>query len=99
MLLPVAHESVIIQAMDDGAVLFAPQSELYYGLNTVGLRIWQLLPPQTQTLDALVETLGREYPDVPADQLAADVRELLDVLVSEGLAAWPQPAALDAPVP
>lgn len=99
MLLPTALASVIIQPMDDGAVLFAPQSELYYGLNTVGLRVWQLLPPRTRTLEALVEALGHEYPDVPAEQLAADARELLDTLVAEGLATWPDPAALDAPAP
>lgn len=99
MLLPVAHPSVIIQSLDDGAVLFAPETEIYYGLNTVGLRIWHLLPPATRTLEALCAELARVYPEVPVEQLAADARELLDALVAEGLASWPAPAALDAPVP
>ena len=44
-MLPTPLPTVIFQRIDDGAVLFAPATEVYFGLNEVGAKIWQLLPP------------------------------------------------------
>ena len=35
----------LASAVEDGAVLLHAGQEVYYGLNAVGARIWQLLPP------------------------------------------------------
>ena len=52
-MLPSANPAVIFQKLDDGAVLFTPETELYFGLNSVGALVWDLLPPRTETLDLL----------------------------------------------
>jgi hypothetical protein len=64
--------------------------EVYFSLNGVGARILSLLPPETQSFDELVARLAAEYPDVGADVIAADVKELLDEFLRQGLV---EPAA------
>ncbi len=88
-MLPTPLSSVIFQRIEDGAVLFAPATEVYFGLNEVGARVWQLLPPATGNLDDLCATLGKEYPDVDAATIRQDVLELLDQLTAEGLVTAP----------
>ncbi len=85
-MLPTANPSVIFQKIDDGAVLFSPGTELYFGLNEVGAAIWELLPPRCATIDDLCAHLMVRYPDVPGDTIRVDVTELLAQLVAEGLA-------------
>jgi hypothetical protein len=76
---------VIFKALATGAVLYSTSDEVYFGLNTVGVRIWELLPPAQQTLDDLCSVLTAEYPDAPADMIRADVVELLEELTRLGL--------------
>ena len=78
----------MFQALDDGAVLFSPSTELYFGLNHVGARVWELLAPGLR-LDELCARLRESYPDADAPALNRDVRELLDRLASEGLVVTP----------
>lgn len=87
MTLPQANPTVIFKLMADGAVLFAPATEIYFGLNEVGARIWQLLPEAGGSMDVLCDRLAEHYPDVSRETLRADAQELLDSLVAEGLAA------------
>jgi hypothetical protein len=84
-LLPLAAPDVVYKALPDGAVLFSSESEVYFGLNSVGARVWELLPPATATVAQLVAELGKEYPGVDADMIAADVTELLADLQRQGL--------------
>lgn len=70
----------MFREVSDGAVLLQMEDEVYFGLNTVGARIWQLLPPACVSMDDLCAQLGVAYPDVPAEQLMADVTELLGQL-------------------
>lgn len=84
-MLPSINPSVIFKAMPDGAVLFSPSSEIYFGLNEVGARIWQLLPEAGGSLDLLCARLAESYPGVPLETLRVDVTELLDSLIAEGL--------------
>lgn len=88
-MLPVASSDVIISSLDDGAVLFSSKDEVYYGLNAVGLRVWQLLPPARRTLDELCAELQQEFVGVDYDTLAADVSELLGELTRFGLVVYP----------
>lgn len=86
-MLPTPVSSVVFQRIDDGAVLFAPTTEVYFGLNEVGAKIWQLLPPALTSLDELCTRLASEYPTVEVDVIRQDVLELLDQLTAEGLVA------------
>jgi hypothetical protein len=72
--------------MTDGAVLFAPDTEIYFGLNEVGSRIWQLMASPNGSFDDLCLQLATYYPSVSLDTIRQDARQLLDELVAEGLA-------------
>ncbi len=85
MKLPRAKTTVVFKSLSDGALLFSTEDETYLGLNEVGSRVWQLLPPACQTLQEMVEQLGRTYPEVDADVIRTDVLELLNDLGKHGL--------------
>jgi Coenzyme PQQ synthesis protein D (PqqD) len=82
--LPLPHQSVVFQTVSDGAVLLNPTEEVYYGLNSVGVRIWQLLPAASD-LDDLCARLGMEYPEVEPEVLRTDAVELIEALRLAGL--------------
>ena len=83
--LPAPAPGVMCQELDDGAVLFSPATEIYFGLNHVGAAVWSLLPPASATLDELCAALAERYPDASPGQLAGDVERLLAELAREGL--------------
>ena len=84
-MLPVANPKVIYKALSDGAVLFSTEEEVYFGLNEVGARVWELLPPVMRTLDEVCAALTVQYPDADPAMIRADVMELLAELVSHRL--------------
>lgn len=86
-MLPRPAPGVLFQSVPDGAVLLDTRSEVYFGLNAVGARIWQLLPPATRTADELCAAVHDAYPDAPEDTVRADVRNLLRALEDAGLVA------------
>ena len=94
-MLPVADPSLIFQKVADGAVLFSPRTETYFGLNEVGVAVWALLPPVASSLDELCERLLTQYPEVPLETLRQDVSDLLDGLLKEGLVQLPTAPAGD----
>ena len=87
--LPVASPSVIFRELPDGAVLLSTETEIYFGLNEVGTRIWQLLPPNSSSFAELCGRLASEYPDAPLETIRTDVAELLDALLEQQLAFVP----------
>ena len=90
----------MFQALDDGAVVFSPSSEVYFGLNHVGAAIWELLPPATTSFEALCHAVRERYPDADPDRVAADAAALLDELAREGLVvAPPSDASRDGETP
>ncbi len=82
--LPGPHEAVVFQTVSEGAVLLHTEEEVYYGLNSVAVRVWQLLP-ECRDLDDLCARLGGVYPDVDPEELRGDVVELLESLERAGL--------------
>lgn len=84
-MLPFASPDVVYQPLPDGAVLFHPVQEVYFGLNTVGARTWELLPPRCGTLEQLADELAKSYPEVPREQIRDDVEQLLGELLANGL--------------
>lgn len=90
-LLPKPAESAIFRALPEGGVLFSTTSEVYFGVNMVGARIWELLPPTTRTFEQLCATLCAEYSDVSADVIRGDARKFVEQLVTNGLVVPPRP--------
>ena len=82
--LPGPRESVVFRTVSEGAILLHTEEEVYYGLNAVAVRVWELLPDH-RDLGELCARLSADYPDVAPDELRADVRELLDALERAGL--------------
>ena len=85
--LPTPVSSVVFCEVEEGAVLLSTEQEIYFGLNGVGARIWALLPPVHDSLEGLCVALAKDYPDVDAADLKADVVELLGELKQNGLVA------------
>jgi hypothetical protein len=83
--LPTRNPKVIFKALATGAVLYSTEEEVYFGLNPVGVRVWELLPPAHQTIDEIVRVIASEYSDVGEDVIRADVSELIEELVKLGL--------------
>jgi hypothetical protein len=83
--LPTRNPKIIFKALATGAVLYSPDEEVYFGLNPVGVRIWELLPPAHRELDDLCRALVADYPDVAEAVIRADVVEVLDELTRLGL--------------
>jgi hypothetical protein len=76
-------DAVVFRELDGEAVLLNLDSGLYFGLDAIGTRIWQLVGERGR-LEPVVQTLLQEY-DVPADVLQADVERLIGRLVENGL--------------
>ncbi len=72
-------------ASDFGAeqVILNLKDGVYYGLEEVGARIWQLLQKPT-TIPAILGALAEEY-DVDPARCERDLRALLGDLVARGL--------------
>ncbi len=84
-MLPQPHPSVIFQGLENGAVLFAPDTEMYFGLNETGVAVWELLTRPGASLDSICAELLVRFPEAPSDQVRADVEALLGELAAEGL--------------
>lgn len=76
-------EGVLFQRLDRESVLLNMKTELYFGLDPVGTRIWQLLT-ETHSVEATVKTMQTEY-KVDETQLRKDVLALADRLAAKGL--------------
>jgi hypothetical protein len=76
-------DRVLSQTLAGEAVVLDLKRERYYGLNSLGTRIWGLIGEHGD-VDRILETLVVEY-DAPADVIAADLHDLLAQLVRDGL--------------
>lgn len=77
------NPSVIYRELSGEIVLLNLQSGVYYGLDAVGSRVWQLLM-ESRGIDDVCATLREEY-DVSADTVRADVERLVGELTDKGL--------------
>jgi hypothetical protein len=75
-------EQVSCPLGDESAILNL-KNTVYYGLNPVGARVWNLLQQQ-RTVGELRDALLEEY-DVDAGQCERDLLELLEKMRVEGL--------------
>jgi coenzyme PQQ synthesis protein D (PqqD) len=83
--LPSPAPSTIFKPLAEGGVLFSTSTEVYFGVNVIGARIWELLPPATATFEELCTTLASQYHDVSEAQIRRDVKAFLDDLLSNDL--------------
>lgn len=76
-------EHVLFRELDGEAVILNLEDESYYGLDSVGTRMWIVLDT-SKTIGDAYELLLAEY-DVNGDQLQADMIELIQELRDGGL--------------
>jgi hypothetical protein len=74
---------VLFRYLDGETVLLNSETGLYFGLDVVGTRIWQLIVEHHQ-LSHVFDTMLAEY-DVPASQLEDDLLALARQLQARGL--------------
>lgn len=91
-MLPSPNQHVIFKELSEGAVLFHTVEEVYFGLNEVGTRVWELLPPVSTTFDELCARVHEHYPSESLDTIRADVGELLEQLAEHDLLDTPSTA-------
>jgi hypothetical protein len=79
----VATKDQVSSDLGGETVLLSMQSAMYYGLDEVGTRIWELLGQPIRASD-ICDAIEREY-DVERERCEADVLGLLRELAAKGL--------------
>jgi hypothetical protein len=74
---------VVWRDLDGEAVLLDLSTGVYFGLNEVGTRIWQLLD-EGRDHESIVGAIAAEF-DAERDAIDADVRALVEKLQARGL--------------
>ena len=76
-------EGVLLRELQGEAVILNLDSESYFGLDEVGTRMWAALT-SAPDVGAATRALLEEF-DVPAEELARDLAELVESLAAAGL--------------
>jgi hypothetical protein len=79
------NDDVLFQELQGEAVLLNLKSGVYFGLDPVGTRIWQLFA-EHEVLAEIAQTIVAEY-DVAEDRCSADLLALVGDLERQGLVA------------
>lgn len=74
-----ARPSVAWTQLPDGAVLFSPESEVYYAVNQAGALIWEMLADEggERDIDSLCLAVQTRFPDASPQQIRNDVADIL----------------------
>jgi hypothetical protein len=78
-----ASDDVVFREVDGEAVILNLATGIYFGLDPVGTRIWQLIE-QHQRLSMVLTQLGLEY-EAPEEELERDLLQLVTELKEKGL--------------
>ena len=78
-----AIEDQISCDLSDGSVVLSLRDGIYYGLNPVGCRIWELIQKPIRLGD-VQEILLEEY-EVEPDRCALEIRAFLEEMASKNL--------------
>jgi len=76
-------QGIIFKKVGEEMVLLDFERGIYYGLNPVGARIWELFA-DGKSMDEIVDVLTEEF-DVERTDAKKDVEALMDDLVANGL--------------
>jgi hypothetical protein len=79
------NDNVLFQALQDEAVLLNLNSGVYFGLDPVGTRIWQLFA-EHELLSEIAQVIIAEF-DVAEDRCTSDLLALIADLENQGLVA------------
>ena len=79
----VASKDQVSSDLGSEAAILNLKNSVYYGLDPIGARVWQLIQEPT-TIGQIRDVLRAEY-DVEEAQLEADIRDLLQELAAQGL--------------
>jgi hypothetical protein len=75
---------VLSSKIDDEAILMSFEADSYFGLNSVGSRIWEILSGEAKTIDELVSILIEEY-EVGEKQCREEVERFIEDMVGRKL--------------
>ncbi len=81
----VASEDVLFRELEAEAVLLNLKTGIYYGLNPVGTRVWQLIA-ERRTLGSVLDVMFDEY-EVERVLLEQDLLDISGRLCDAGLCA------------
>jgi len=76
-------DDVVFRILGDEAVILNLASGVYFGLDTVGTRMWQLMSEHGST-DGVIAAMLDEY-EVAETQLRSDLDKLIEQLKEMGL--------------
>ena len=76
-------DDVVFRVLGDEAVILNLASGVYFGLDTVGARMWQLMSEHGST-DKVIAAMLDEY-EVEERQLCSDLAKLIEQLSEKGL--------------
>jgi hypothetical protein len=76
-------EGVVFRELDGETVILNLETGMYFGLDPVGTRIWQLCQQQG-VLRSVFQSMQSEY-DASAEELEADLLGLVEQLSAKGL--------------
>lgn len=79
-------DDVVAREVGGETVLLDLSSGQYFGLDTIGGRIWELLSERGQTLKELCDQIEAEF-DAPRDRIEADLIVLAKQLSDQELIA------------
>ena len=74
---------VLFRVLDGEAVILNLRSGIYFGLDTIGTRMWQLIRDHSSSTQ-IISILLDEY-EVAKDQLEKDLEQLIEDLLGKGL--------------
>jgi hypothetical protein len=78
-----ASDDAVFRELDGESVLLNLETGMYFGLDAVGTRVWQLAG-DSRSLRAIRERLVEEY-DAEPSAIERDLLALADALVAKGL--------------
>jgi hypothetical protein len=78
-----AADSAIFRELDGEAIILHLDTGIYFGLDVIGVRIWQGLA-RRESVDTIVAAIIGEF-DVDEPRARGDVERLIDQLVAKGL--------------
>ena len=80
----IANQRVAFTEIDDDVVMMGPENGLFYGVNSVGAEIWNLLQSNALSLSEICEQILQRY-DVDESQCATDVKLFVEDLLNQGM--------------
>ena len=76
------NPDIVYTQIDDDLVMIGPEDSLFYGINSVGTKIWSLLESETLPLHAICERIQQDY-DVTAPICIEDTIRFIESMVAQ----------------